>query len=302
MTVYNLVKRNFLIFFRDRSAVFFSLLSMFIVIMLMAVFLGDMNVEEVVGLLEQYGGPRDTALDRERAGYLVTMWTLSGILVVNSVTVSVSVMEQMVLDAGQHRLSSFYVAPVKRIEIVLGYILASVLVSTLICVLTLVFSEAYVWITGGVLPGLVPHVKILGLILLNCCVFSSLMFLMAVFVKSSSAWGAIGTIIGTLVGFVGAIYLPIGMLPDGVAAVLKYLPVLHSTSLMRQIFTSDAISELFGPLQPLAQGYREAMGIRVVMGGTTLSAGVSVCIVAAFGIAALIAAALLLKYVKRTQK
>lgn len=294
MTVYYLVKRNFLTFFRDRSAVFFSLLSMMIVILLMAVFLGSMNVDEVMGLLEKYGGTRNAALDRERAEYLVTMWTLAGILVVNSVTVSVSVMEQMVADASRNRLQSFYVTPVKRIEIALGYILASVLVGVLICMLTLFLMEGYVWFTGGSLLGVMSHVKILGQIMLNCCVFSSMMFLAAAFVKSTSAWGAMSTIIGTLVGFVGAIYLPVGMLPESVAAVLKYLPVLHSTSLMRQIFTGEAVNELFGALEPLAEGYREAMGISVVMGDSTVSAAVSAIVVAAYGIAALLAAALVL--------
>ena len=51
----NLTKRNCLVFLRDRSAVFFSLLSMLIVLMLMGVFLENMNVESVTGLLEQYG-------------------------------------------------------------------------------------------------------------------------------------------------------------------------------------------------------------------------------------------------------
>ena len=81
----NLTERNCLVFLRDRSAVFFSLLSMLIVLMLMGVFLANMNVESVTGLLEQYGGIRDAALDKENAGltqsfcllYLVELSTMS---------------------------------------------------------------------------------------------------------------------------------------------------------------------------------------------------------------------------------
>ncbi len=51
----NLTKRNCLIFLRDRGAVFFSLLAMLIVLMLMGVFLGNMNQEEVITLLKEYG-------------------------------------------------------------------------------------------------------------------------------------------------------------------------------------------------------------------------------------------------------
>ena len=54
-----LVKRNSLVFLRERSAVFFSLLSMLITLGLMVVFLGRMNSESLVNILAQYGGERD---------------------------------------------------------------------------------------------------------------------------------------------------------------------------------------------------------------------------------------------------
>ena len=75
-----------MVFLRDRGAVFFSLLSMLIVLMLMGVFLGNMNEEHVVYLLEEYGGVRDIPLDEAHAKELVQYWTLAGILVVNAVT------------------------------------------------------------------------------------------------------------------------------------------------------------------------------------------------------------------------
>ena len=65
--IYVLVKRNILIFIRDRASVFFSVLSMLIVLMLMVVFLGNMNADNIVEVLEQYGGIRDSVLDREIA-------------------------------------------------------------------------------------------------------------------------------------------------------------------------------------------------------------------------------------------
>lgn len=60
----SLTKRNCLVFLRDRAAVFFSLLAMLIVLMLMGVFLGNMNEEHVVELLKQYGGARDSEIGR----------------------------------------------------------------------------------------------------------------------------------------------------------------------------------------------------------------------------------------------
>ena len=76
--IFYLTKRNCLVYLRDKSAVFFSLLSMLIVLGLMVVFLGKMNSENVLSVIEEYGGRKITAQDRENAAYLIQMWTLAG--------------------------------------------------------------------------------------------------------------------------------------------------------------------------------------------------------------------------------
>ena len=58
-----LTKRSTLVYLRDRRAVFFSILSMLIVLGLMVIFLGSMNSQDLVNLLEKYGGERNTAQD-----------------------------------------------------------------------------------------------------------------------------------------------------------------------------------------------------------------------------------------------
>ena len=70
----SLTRRNCLIFLRDRGAVFFSLLSMLIVLMLMGVFLGNMNEEGVVNLLEEYGGLRDGARPMRKNWWNTGRW------------------------------------------------------------------------------------------------------------------------------------------------------------------------------------------------------------------------------------
>ena len=122
--IYYLVKRNALIYLRDRAAVFFSRLSMFIVLGLMAIFLGKMNSDDLVAILARFG-ERDTAADEKNASYLVQLWTMAGILVVNSVTITLTVLGAMVRDETRHRIVAFYVSPVKRIKLSLGYILTA---------------------------------------------------------------------------------------------------------------------------------------------------------------------------------
>lgn len=264
MTLVNLIKRNILVYSRNKANVFFSLLSMFIIIGLMAIFLGNMNADSVVDLLNQYGGARDTAADRDHAEQLVLLWTLAGIIVVNSVTITLTMVGFMVEDEDQQRLSSFYVAPVNRAIFVLGYILAAVIMGIVICLFTLGVGEFYVWLTGSALLALEQFMQILLYIILNVFMSASMVFFIANFVHSTSAFSGLSTIIGTLVGFLSAIYLPMGMLPSNIQNVLKCLPLLHGCSLMRNVFTETALQTTFKncPNQ-LIDGYKEYMGITI---------------------------------------
>lgn len=265
----SLTRRNCMVFLRDRTAVFFSLLSMLIVLMLMGVFLGNMNVENITGTLEQYGGVRDLEQDKENATHLVQYWTLAGLMVVNALTVTLSVIGIMVTDANENKLESFFCAPVHRNVIALSYITTAVIIGMLFCMLTLGIALGYISATGGEMLSVSALVQIFGYTLMNVCIFAIIMYMLALFVKSSSAWGGIATVVGTLVGFVGAIYLPMGNLPSGVAEGLKCIPILHGTSLMRKVCCEQAIQTTFADIpQEVIDGYREYMGISVLMDGT----------------------------------
>ena len=292
----SLTRRNCMVFLRDRTAVFFSLLSMLIVLMLMGVFLGNMNVESITGLLAQYGGERDMVLDKENATQLVQYWTLAGLMVVNALTVTLSVIGIMVTDANENKLESFYGAPVHRNIIAVSYISAAVMIGMLFCMLTLGIALGYICSTGGEMLSMEALAQILGYTLMNVCIFAIIMYMLALFVKSSSAWGGIGTVVGTLVGFVGAIYLPMGNLPSGVAEVLKYIPILHGTSLMRKVCCKEAIQMTFADMpQEVIDGYREYMGISVMMGGTEVQNVFQILFLCICGVAAFLVIAILTK-------
>lgn len=286
----NLTRRNCMVFLRDRSAVFFSLMSMMIVLMLMGVFLGSMNVENITEMLAKYGGARDAAADRANAEHLVQYWTLAGLMVVNAVTVTLSVIGIMVDDANENRLESFYSAPVNKGALAVSYITSAVIIGTAFCMLTLTVSLVYIRADGGELLPLGAIVWLIVYTLINTGIFSIIMYLAALFVKSSSAWSGVGTIVGTLVGFIGAIYLPMGALPAGVSGVLKYIPVLHGTSLMRKICCRDALDKTFAGLPAsVFDNYREYMGIDVILGGENVGSKFQILFLCICGMIALTA-------------
>ena len=294
--LYYLVKRNILVFIRDYAAVFFSVLSMLIILLLMVVFLGKMNTDNVLWLLSEYGGERDALQDEKNAQYLIQMWTLAGILAVNTVTISLTVMQTMVRDEVKGHLASFYVAPVKRIKIVFGYILASWAIGSGRSFLTLLIGEVYMVMQGYVFLEASVMLKALGMIMLNAFVYSTIGYLLALFIHSESAWGGMLTVIGTLVGFLGGIYLPVSQLGENIVKILKCLPVLHGTAMMREVLTGDAIATTFDGLPELVpELFAKEIGITLWNGETQITLGNQILVLVLYAIIAIVVATIISK-------
>ncbi|MCM1541787.1 MAG: ABC transporter permease [Blautia sp.] len=291
-----LTKRNSLVYLRDRKAVFFSILSMLIVLGLMVIFLGSMNSEDLVLLLEQYGGERDAARDADNAKHLIQLWTLAGILVVNSVTITLTVIGTMVQDEEQSRLASFYVTPVNRGKLVLGYVLAAWLTGAGLSILTLAAGEIYMAVKGwGLLPVSVLA-AMCGMIFLNAFVYAALGYLLAMFIHSYSAWGGMLTIVGTLVGFAGGIYLPMSALSERLQTVLKCLPVLQGISMMRRVCLEEITESTFqGMPSQAVEIFQEGMGITLAAGERIMTMKEQLFILLLYGIIAICIAVILNK-------
>lgn len=285
--IYNLTKRHLLRYFRDRSALFFSLLSVLIILLLMLVFLGDMNKTELINLIQNAHG----TLSEADANHIIVMWTIAGMLVVNAFTVPITMIGIYIEDKEAKRLESFYTSPLSRGGLLLSYLLSALISSFLMCSLLLLFSFLYVTYTGYAFLTFLQLLQVLGLLLLSIIVSSCLVLLIAHMVKSDRAWGAFSTLAGTLIGFVGGIYLPTGMLPDLIQSILKGLPFLHESALMRDIFTSQPLEAAFANLpSAYLSGYQEAMGIIVSLQDQPISIcyqilGLCLCAIITLGIA-----------------
>lgn len=279
-----LLLRNMKIFLRDRGAVFFSLLSMLIVLALMFLFLGNMNSDTIVKLLADYGGKRDAAADRANADHLVLVWALAGILLVNCVTVTMTVMGNLIHDEEEGKLASLYISPVSRARITLGYILSAWIIGTGMSLFTLVLGNLLLIANGGGLSAK-TCLTLAGMILANSFLYAAFSYLLTLFVHSSGAWNGILTVSGTLVGFLGGIYLSMEILPEKVCTAMKVLPVLHGASMMRRVSVQEALNETFAGLpSAVAEGYSEGMGITVSVNGEIVSVSMQLLFVILLGV------------------
>lgn len=294
--------RNLKLYLRDRGTVFFSLLSMLIVIGLMVLFLGDIQKENMMDLFEMFPG-RDTAADEKNAGLLILSWTCAGILSINAVTVTLSALSSMIKDKASGRLNAIYTAPVSRLVIALGYVLAAWAASVIICMLTLLITETYGAACGLEWFSAVTHMQLVGMIMANSFTYAAMMYVAAVLIQSEGAWSGLGTIIGTLTGFLGGIYLPVGQLSDSVGNFMKCSPIIYGAAMFRDIMTKNILETTFAGIpEEITDTYREMMGIDLVAFGHKVPAGMSLALLLVFGVVFLMIGAAVARYKKRTDR
>lgn len=264
------IKRNVKLFFRDKSSVFFSLLAVFIIIGLYALFLGDVWLSEFPEV--------------DEARFLMDSWLIAGLLAVTSVTTTLGAFGIMVEDRAKKIAKDFYSAPLKRSRITGGYLLSVFIIGVIMSVIALVLSEVYVLANGGALMGAVAALKVFGLILLATLSNTAFMCFIVSFFKSQNAFATASTIIGTLIGFVAGLYLPIGTLPEAVQTVVKLFPVSHAAALMRQVVMATPSDIVFaGAPQQALDGFNSMMGVSFKLGELTVTPLMSIAFLAITG-------------------
>ncbi len=294
--------RNLKNYFKDKGAVFFSLLSMIIVICLMTFFLGDMNIESIKNLLLQFPG-RDAVADEKNAELLVFVWTCAGIISINAVTVTMAVYSVMIKDRASGRINAIYTSPMSRTAIAGGYIASSFIASVCVCVLTLFAIELIGVQKGMTFFPAVIHIRLFGMIAMNSFTYAAFMYLMVLLAKTEGAWSGMGTVIGTLVGFLGGIYIPVGALSETVGSIIKCTPVIYGTAMFRTVMTEDILAKTFQglPDEVIAE-YCDVMGISLKLFGKEIGTLEEWLILLLCGIIFLITGVAFLKYSRKTDR
>ncbi len=260
--IQNLIKRNLWVFFRDRSAVFFSFLSVIIIIALYALFLADTQVKSLKSMVG----------DADDIRFLVDSWIMGGLLAVNTVTVSLGALAVMVRDQETKAMRDFMTAPIRRMTIVFSYIISAFIIGVVITVVGLFVMEVYIVLAGGQMLSIAAMAKTIAVLLLCVINSTAMLFFITSFVRSSTAFSTVSTITGTMIGFLAGIYVPIGVLPQGVQYLIQVFPTSHGAVLLRQLFMEVPLSRVFenAPAEVLEE-YNKVFGVEFYVGGEPLS-------------------------------
>ena len=275
-TIWTLSKRNIQIYLHDRTTVFFSMLTILIIITLNMFFLEKMNVDNLLETI---------TVERETATYLVSSLTLAGIVFTSTLTVPLCIIGIMIDDKEHNRIMAFMVAPISRLKLALSYILAAFIMGSFLAFITLGISQIYFVCIGGSPLRIESLLKLSVAIIINVFTNACMVFFFATCLNTANSFSTLNAILGTLIGFIAGIYLPIGILPEGVQNIMKCFPGLYGASMMRSIYSSDALSLVFktAPLSAI-QDYSNTMGITLVWGNWQVNSLTAFLILLASGI------------------
>lgn len=273
MHVRYLIKRNMFLFFSDKSAVFFSMMAIFVVLFLYIAFLGDYMMKPL-----EIDFPND-------ARELSDTWIMAGTLGIISLTTSLSVLGITIDDRQKRLLDDFKVSPMTDLQITFAYIVSTFIITFLISCLTLLMAQSYILLYGGRVMTLITLFRVLTIICVSTFSCTSMLYVVMSFFKSTTAFSNVTTIIGTLSGFLMGIYVPIGSLPNFLQVAIRYFPPSHCAALFREAMMEAVISDAFVQLpQEAVSNFKEQFGIHFYYGNYQCTTFFSYVILLSIGI------------------
>ena len=275
-----LTKRHMQVFFRDKGAVFFSLLSPLIIFLLFFLFLGASQLTNLKESLPH--------IDEDKLSLFLNSWVYAGIVMTTTITTGLAALSVFVADRESGRFTDFAVSPVPRWKVVMSYLLATASIAAIITTIVYIAAQIYLIMQGASVPTLEALIQTVGRYLLIVFSFAALSSLMITFIKSNAAFTSLSVIVGTGIGFMAGIYVPLGIMSTSVANVLNALPFAQSAVLLREPFVAVPL-ERVGEGQPaqVVEQLTETYGLQAVIDGHVLSSSTIAILLAAIGIVAL---------------
>ena len=240
-----LLKRNFILYFRNRSGVFFSLLGALISFLLYIIFL-QKNLTDAWSQL-----PDNTNI--------LNNWLMGGTLAVTGITTSFTALTQMVQDRENQVDQDLFLTDLGSWGLQVSYLISSIAISFVMqvfmfAVMGFYFKESPV----------ISHLPEIALIMLLSSLLSSLINILLIYrFQSVDSLGKLATIVGTVSGFLVGTYVPIGVLPDFAQTIMKCTPATYIASLYRQILMKEHLETVFTGNSKLLKEFQEKMGIQI---------------------------------------
>ncbi len=296
-TLLAVIKRNVKLFFKDKGMFFTALITPGILLLLYATFLGNIYKDTFLSVF-----PEGFQVDESLINGCVGGQLISSILAVSCITVAFCSNMLMVQDRANSTVNDLYITPVDKSVLSVGYYVATLLSTLLICFVSTGICLAYIGAVGF-------YMSMSDVLFLLLDVFILVMFGVAIssiinfFLSTQGQISAVGSIISAAYGFICGAYMPISQFSDGLQKVLSFFPGTYGTSLVRNHAMRGVLAEMEnqGVPEAMINGIKDTIDCNVYFFDKAVNTGTMYAIVGGTAIVLLIAY-ILMNLLKRKQR
>lgn len=293
-----LLKRNVKLFFKDKGMFFTSLITPLILLVLYATFLSNVYRDSYLSAIPEGIVVSDKIIDALVGGQL-----FSSLLAVSCITVAFCSNMLMVQDKVTGARNDIMMSPVSRSTVAIGYFLATLLSTFIICIVAVAACFVYLAIVGWYLSFADILVLLFDVFLLTTF-GTALSSVINYFLSSQGQISAVGSIVSAGYGFVCGAYMPISSFSAGLQKTLMFLPGTYATALLRNHALGGALEEMAKLNIPTAaiEGLKDGVDCNIYFFGSAVSIPVMYAVTAGAAIVLLGAYVLINVFAKTKTK
>lgn len=251
-----LISRNRKVYTRDRLAFLMSFLSVIILILVYQVFLGQIQIDAIKEALNSDTASTDTI-------QMVNYWLISGLTTIISMTSTLGAFGVMVSDREKKLSEDFKVSPVSNFKVELAYAVFAILFGIIMTMFSCVFAiDIFNGFSSLLDYSMTDYLSILGVTSLGTILSAAIILPILTFIRTSSAFTTLSTIVGTFIGFISGVYLSIGSVGETLHQVMTWFPLTQVNALLKQVLMKDSIAQVFNDApSSVITNYKESYGI-----------------------------------------
>jgi len=238
-----LIKRNFLLYFRNRSGVILSLFGAIIPFVLYIVFLKN-----------NY---------KDHSSQLMDLWLIGGVLAVTALTTTLAAFSRQVEDRERMVTDDLFITDLGPWGLQLSYLVSSVIIGFLMQVIMFAFMLSYFMQADKISFEWGKLSYLVLLMILNSLLATLINALIVQRFKSVDSLGKLATVVGATSGFLVGTYIPIGTLPNMAQNLMKLTPSNYMASLFRQVLMKESLTDTFTNSSQSQAAFEKTMGIRI---------------------------------------
>ena len=230
----NLTKRHFLVFFKNKIRVLYTLLVPIIILLVYILFLRNLELSTVQNILYEL----EVEATPELTTYINTLvdsWMLSGIIILSTITISIQTNNIIINDKENGVNRDFASSPIKNSYLIGSYFLFNFIVTMFLCLIVMLICFVYLAIMGEFFLTFIDFLIAFGVLTLSTATSTLLTIFICSFIKHESTLASIIAVFSTVAGFVIGAYMPLSMFPDWFRNICGFVPGTYSTDLMRMV-------------------------------------------------------------------